>query len=112
MRPELVRGVEQAAHWFTKMSSHSGVVKVAADANGGGRPVGKLAAAIDSAFGSFDEFQKKFAVAAVGHFASGWAWLSVDPSGKLLIETTPGHDSPIMAGRKPVLVLDLWEHAY
>ena len=46
------------------------------------------------------------------HFASGWAWLSVDAGGKLLIETTPGHDSPIMAGRKPILVLDLWEHAY
>ena len=79
---------------------------------GGGRPVGKLAAAIDAAFGSFEEFQKKFAAAAVGHFASGWAWLSLDAGGKLLIETTPGHDSPIMSGRKPILVLDVWEHAY
>ena len=78
----------------------------------GGKPVGKLAAAIDAAFGSFEEFQKKFAAAAAGHFASGWAWLSLDGDGKLVIETTPGHDSPIMAGRKPILVLDVWEHAY
>ena len=80
--------------------------------NRGGRPVGKLAAAIDAAFGSFADFQKQFATAAAGHFASGWAWLSVDGDGKLTIETTPGHDSPIMAGRRPILVLDLWEHAY
>jgi Fe-Mn family superoxide dismutase len=79
---------------------------------GGGRPKGKLATAIDAEFGSFEEFQKKFAAAAVGHFASGWAWLSADNTGKLLIETTPGHDSPLMAGRKPIAVLDLWEHAY
>jgi Fe-Mn family superoxide dismutase len=80
--------------------------------NGGGKPVGKLAEAIDAAFGSYEDFQKKFAAAAMGHFASGWAWLSVDKSGKLIIETTPGHDSPIMAGRRPILVLDVWEHAY
>jgi superoxide dismutase, Fe-Mn family len=78
----------------------------------GGRPVGKLAAAIDAQFGGFEAFQKQFAAAAVGHFASGWAWLSLDRAGKLLIETSPGHDSPIMAGRKPILVLDVWEHAY
>jgi Fe-Mn family superoxide dismutase len=78
----------------------------------GGRPVGKLSAAINAAFGDFEQFQKKFAAAAAAHFASGWAWLSLDAGGKLQIETTPGHDSPIMAGRKPVLVLDVWEHAY
>jgi len=77
-----------------------------------GRPVGTLAQAIDAAFGGFEAFQQKFAAAAAGHFASGWAWLSADPSGKLLIETTPGHDSPVMFGRKPILVLDVWEHAY
>lgn len=79
---------------------------------GGGRPVGKLAGAIDAAFGDFAAFQQKFAAAAASHFASGWAWLSVGPDGKLLIETTPGHDSPWMGGRKPILVLDVWEHAY
>ena len=78
----------------------------------GGKAVGKLAAAIDAAFGSFEEFQKKFAAAAAAHFASGWAWLSLDKQGKLQIETTPGHDSPVMFGRKPILVLDVWEHAY
>jgi Fe-Mn family superoxide dismutase len=78
----------------------------------GGRPVGKLAAAIDAAFGGFEPFQQKFAAAAVAQFASGWAWLSLDQSGKLLIETTPGHDTPVMSGRKPILVLDVWEHAY
>lgn len=78
----------------------------------GGRPVGKLAAAIDGAFGNFEEFQKQFAAAAAAHFASGWAWLSADGERKLKIETTPGHDTPIMTGRRPILVLDVWEHAY
>lgn len=78
----------------------------------GGRPVGKLAAAIDETFGGFEQFQQKFAAAAAGHFASGWAWLSRDKNGKLLIETTPGHDTPLMFGRTPILVLDVWEHAY
>ena len=77
-----------------------------------GPPAGRLAAAIDAAFGGFEAFQQKFAAAAVAHFASGWAWLSLDPAGKLAIETTPGHDTPIMVGRKPILVLDVWEHAY
>ena len=76
------------------------------------RPLGKLAAAIDAAFGGFAAFQQKFAAAAVAQFASGWAWLSLDGDGKLKIETTPGHDTPVMSGRKPVLVLDVWEHAY
>jgi len=78
-----------------------------------GRPTpGVLAAAIDADFGDFEQFQRKFAATALAHFASGWAWLSADAEGKLLIETTPGHDSPVMVGRKPILVLDLWEHAY
>lgn len=80
--------------------------------NRGGRPVGKLAAAIVETFGGFEQFQQKFAAAAAGHFASGWAWLSLDQNGRLLIETTPGHDTPLMFGRKPILVLDVWEHAY
>jgi Fe-Mn family superoxide dismutase len=80
--------------------------------NCGGRPVGRLAAAIDTTFGGFEPFQQQFAAAAVAHFASGWAWLSAEDGGKLRIETTPGHDSPVMAGRRPILVLDLWEHAY
>ena len=77
-----------------------------------GSPIGKLAAAIDKTFGGFEPFQKKFAAAAGADFASGWAWLSLNKTGNLLIETTPGHDTPLMFGRKPILVLDVWEHAY
>jgi len=80
--------------------------------NGGGRPDGALAKAIDQTFGSFDEFKKQFAAAAAKVFGSGWAWLSLTPEGELVIETTPNQDSPIMHGGKPVLGLDVWEHAY
>jgi Fe-Mn family superoxide dismutase len=79
--------------------------------NGGGSPTGELATAINSAFGSFDEFKKKFADAAANRFGSGWAWLSVS-DGKLIVESTPNQDSPLMEGRTPILGLDVWEHAY
>ncbi len=78
---------------------------------GGGTPSGELAAAIDAAFGSFDAFKEKFAAAAATRFGSGWAWLSVD-AGKLMVESTPNQDSPLMEGRTPILGLDVWEHAY
>ena len=78
---------------------------------GGGEPHGDLAAAIATAFGSFAEFKTKFAAAGVGRFGSGWAWLLVR-DGKLAIESTPNQDSPVMDGGKPVLGLDVWEHAY
>ena len=78
---------------------------------GGGEPVGDLAAAIKSGFGSFAEFKTKFAAAGTGRFGSGWAWLSVR-DGKLGIESTANQDTPIMEGGKPVLGLDVWEHAY
>ena len=79
--------------------------------SGGGKPDGKLASAIHAAFGSFDDFKKKFSDAAAARFGSGWAWLSVD-QGKLIIENTANQDSPLMEGRKPILGLDVWEHAY
>jgi Fe-Mn family superoxide dismutase len=84
--------------------------------NGGGAPTGALAAAIDAAFGSFDEFKKQFAQAAATRFGSGWAWLSVGADGKLFISSTPNQDNPLMdvaehKGR-PILGLDVWEHAY
>ncbi len=79
--------------------------------SGGGKPQGDLAAAIDSAFGSFDDFKSKFSNAAATRFGSGWAWLSLD-QGRLSIESTPNQDSPIMEGRVPILGLDVWEHAY
>ena len=79
--------------------------------SGGGAPSGDLAAAIDSAFGSFDAFKEQFANAAATRFGSGWAWLSVD-NGNLVVESTPNQDSPLMDGRTPILGLDVWEHAY
>jgi len=78
---------------------------------GGGEPSGDLAAAIRSAFGGFNQFREQFTKAALGRFGSGWAWLSVD-HGKLIIESTPNQDSPLMEGRIPILGLDVWEHAY
>ncbi|MBI2821811.1 MAG: superoxide dismutase [Acidobacteria bacterium] len=79
---------------------------------GGGKPVGKLAAAIDAAFGGFDSFKEKFAAAAVGRFGSGWAWLLKDQAGKLEISSSANQDSPLMEGKFPVIGLDVWEHAY
>jgi Fe-Mn family superoxide dismutase len=78
----------------------------------GGKPSGKLAAAIDNSFGGFDQFKEKFAAAAVGRFGSGWAWLLKDKSGKLEITSTANQDSPLMEGKFPVIGLDVWEHAY
>jgi superoxide dismutase, Fe-Mn family len=79
--------------------------------NAGGAPTGAIADAIASSFGSFDAFKEQFAKAAVGRFGSGWAWL-IDGGGKLTIESTANQDSPLMEGKKPVLGLDVWEHAY
>jgi len=78
----------------------------------GGQPAGKLAEAIKSAFGSFDQFKEKFAAAATGRFGSGWAWLVKDSSGRLDIYSTANQDSPVMEGKYPVMGLDVWEHAY
>ena len=80
--------------------------------NGGGKPTGELAAAIDKKFGSFTTFQSKFTEAATKQFGSGWAWLSLDASKQLVVESTPNQDSPITAGRTPLLGIDVWEHAY
>jgi Fe-Mn family superoxide dismutase len=79
--------------------------------DGGGAPTGSLATAIDTAFGSFDSFKEQFSAAAGTRFGSGWAWLSVDGN-KLVIESTPNQDNPLMEGRTPILGLDVWEHAY
>lgn len=84
--------------------------------NGGGKPSGDLAAAIDGAFGSFDSFKEMFSKAAATRFGSGWAWLCVHKGGKLDICSTPNQDNPLMpevgCGGTPILALDVWEHAY
>lgn len=79
--------------------------------NQSGVPKDEIASAIDNTFGSFDNFKEKFTEAAVGRFGSGWAWL-VDKNGKLEIISTGNQDSPISEGSKPILGLDVWEHAY
>jgi Fe-Mn family superoxide dismutase len=77
----------------------------------GGTPAGDLGAAINSTFGSFDNFKTEFTKAATTRFGSGWAWLTLS-GGKLAVESTANQDSPIMDGKKPLLGLDVWEHAY
>jgi len=84
--------------------------------NGGGQPSGKLAEAIDAAYGSFDGFKEKFSDAAGTRFGSGWAWLCVHPGGKVEVCSTANQDNPLMPGEgcngTPILGLDVWEHAY
>ncbi len=75
-------------------------------------PDGRLADAITKAFGGFDEMKAAFGKAALTRFGSGWAWLCVDASGKLTVESSPNQDTPVMEGRTPVLGCDVWEHAY
>ena len=79
---------------------------------GGGEPQGELAQAINSTFGSFSNFKEKLNDAAVKRFGSGWAWLCFDTAGKLVIESFPNQDSPLTKGYKPILGVDVWEHAY
>lgn len=79
--------------------------------SGGGEPKGKLADAIKAAFGDFGTFKQKFSDAGAGRFGSGWAWLIVDGA-KLAIVDTPNQDTPLMDGKRPILGLDVWEHAY
>jgi Fe-Mn family superoxide dismutase len=79
--------------------------------NSGGEPIGALAEKINDAFGSFDKFKEDFKKAALGRFGSGWAWLVVD-NGNLKIVSTPNQDNPISDVLKPILGIDVWEHAY
>ena len=78
---------------------------------GGGAPSGELGDAINSKFGSFDNFKTEFGNAGATRFGSGWAWLSVD-KGSLVVESTPNQDTPLSEGRTPILGMDVWEHAY
>lgn len=79
---------------------------------GGGEPVGDLKDAIANELGGFANFKEQFAKAATTRFGSGWAWLALDRQGKLSVLSTPNQDSPLMEGKKPIIGLDVWEHAY
>ena len=93
-------------HW-----NHSFFWQIMAPSTGGA-PSGKLADAMNSAFGGFEKFKEQFAAAGVGRFGSGWAWLN-NEGGKLTISSTPNQDNPIMDGKPaPILGIDVWEHAY
>ena len=107
--PEAVRTAVRnnaGGHW-----NHSMFWKIMRK-GGGGEPKGPVADAIKASFGSFADFKTKFNAAAMGRFGSGWAWLLFDKNGKLAIESTANQDNPIMTGGKPVMGLDVWEHAY
>jgi Fe-Mn family superoxide dismutase len=78
----------------------------------GGEPKGRIADAIRSSFGDFAKFKEQFAAAGAGRFGSGWAWLIDEGNGKLSITSTPNQDNPLMEGKKAILGIDVWEHAY
>ncbi len=107
--PEAIRGAVRnhggGHHNHTLFFNHLGP-------NAGGTPSGKIADAINGAFGDFATFQTKFADAAANRFGSGWAWLVWSKDGKLEIVAPLNQDSPLMEGHTPVLGLDVWEHAY
>lgn len=91
-------------------ANHSFFWKIMAP-NAGGEPTGAIKDAINETFGDFATFKEEFKKAAAGRFGSGWAWLVLE-DGKLAITSTANQDSPLMEGKKPVLGLDVWEHAY
>jgi len=107
--PEAVRTAVRnngGGHW-----NHSQFWKWMAP-NAGGAPTGKLADAINGAFGDFEKFKEQFSAAGAGRFGSGWVWLNND-GGKLSISSSPNQDNPLMDGKPaPILGLDVWEHAY
>ena len=80
--------------------------------NAGGAPTGKIAEAINKAFGSFEEFKKQFNDAAIKNFGSGWTWLVKNSDGKLAIVSTSNAGTPLTTDAKPLLTVDVWEHAY
>ena len=106
--PEAVRAPIRnngGGHW-----NHSMFWQIMAP-KAGGEPGGNLGAAIKSAFGDFAKFREQFSAAGVGRFGSGWAWL-INTGGKLSITSTPNQDNPLMEGKKAIMGLDVWEHAY
>ena len=127
-----IAGTEQENKSIEELVKHAGSISAAVRNNGGGHwnhsffwesmapnsggaPTGKLADAIQAAFGSFDAFKEKFSAAGLTRFGSGWAWLIVK-DGKLEISSTPNQDNPLMdvvdVKGTPILGCDVWEHAY
>lgn len=80
--------------------------------DGGGKPTGALAKAIDDQWGSFENFKEEFTKAGISLFGSGWAWLAKDPNGQLVITQEPNGSNPVAHGMTPILGFDVWEHAY
>jgi Fe-Mn family superoxide dismutase len=93
-------------------SNHTIFWEILSPSNKADKPTGKLAAAIDSTFGSFDKFKEQFNTAAANRFGSGWAWLVRQKDGKLAITSSANQDSPLMEGALPIIGIDVWEHAY
>jgi superoxide dismutase, Fe-Mn family len=127
-----IAGTEHENKTIEELVAHAGAISPAVRNNGGGhwnhtffwdslknnngaKPTGKLAEAIDAAFGSFDAFKEKFNTAGTTRFGSGWAWLIVQ-DGKLAVSSTPNQDNPLMdiaeVKGTPILACDVWEHAY
>lgn len=92
-------------------ANHSMYWEIMCAAKDSGKPEGNLEKAINETFGDFPTFQEKFSNAAMGRFGSGWAWLIAD-NGKLSIVDTANQDTPLSEGKNPILLLDVWEHAY
>jgi Fe-Mn family superoxide dismutase len=108
--PEAIRTAVRnhgGGHW-----NHTFFWQILAPAQDALQPRENTITAIDSNFGNLEEFQKQFKDTALNHFGSGWAWLVQQQDGKLEIMTTPNQDTPISEGKKPILVVDVWEHAY
>jgi len=93
-------------------ANHSLFWQTLAPASKSGKPSGTLAAALNRTFGSKEKFEEQLRAAALGVFGSGWAWLSLEGEKKLILDTAPNQDSPLLTKRRPLLGIDVWEHAY
>jgi len=93
-------------------ANHSLFWQTLCPASKSGKPAGTLAAAVDKSFGGQPQLEEKLRAAAAGVFGSGWAWLFLDGANNLVIGTTPNQDSPLLTGKRPLLGIDVWEHAY
>lgn len=93
-------------------ANHSLFWQTLAPAARSGKPSGKLAAAIEKTFGGQDKLEQQLQATSMGVFGSGWAWLSLDSTNNLALDSTPNQDSPLLTGKRPLLGIDVWEHAY